>query len=131
MLRARGYGTRIRNAGVSGNTTTDMLNRFESVISSHTKVVILDVSGGYFNNNLRGIAAQRGYADMTAIMAALYARGIKIVPETAAPLPPRYKQQDGVHLTAEGHRIIAAELLPQLIAALGLPPRPPERPDKG
>jgi acyl-CoA thioesterase-1 len=121
MLRAKGYDITIRNAGVSGNTTKDMLNRFGFDVPPHTKVVILDMSGGYFNNNLKGISEQQGYADMSAIMAGLYGRGIKIIPESAAPISKRYKQQDGVHLTAEGHHMIADQLLPQLIAPLGPP----------
>ena len=121
MLRAAGYDITIRNAGVSGNTTTDMLNRFEHVIPPGTKVVILDMSGGYFNNDQKGISGERGYADMSTIVAGLRARGIKIVPERAAEISKRYKQEDGVHLTAEGHHILAGQLLPQLVEALSHP----------
>jgi hypothetical protein len=61
---------------------------------------------------------------MAAIQNALRARGITIVPVNVADLNSwSYYQSDHVHLTEEGHRMIASELLPKVRAALG-PPGP-------
>jgi acyl-CoA thioesterase-1 len=118
MLKAKGYNVNVQNAGVSGNTTTDMLNRVDSDIPAGTKVVILDTSGGFFNDARNGISREQGRADMGAIVAKLKARGIKIVPVTSIGILPSDRQADGIHATAEGHRIIASELLPRVAGAL-------------
>ncbi len=46
MLRADGYPVRVINAGVSGDGSQQMLDRFDSAIPEGTRVVILDVGGG-------------------------------------------------------------------------------------
>jgi hypothetical protein len=56
---------------------------------------------------------------MAAIEARLTARGIRILPVTTVDLPASYRQNDGVHLTPEGHRFVASRLLPQVMEALG------------
>ena len=53
MLRGRGVGVTVRNAGINGNTTGQMLARLNSVISSNTRVVILQPGG---NDRRRGRA---------------------------------------------------------------------------
>jgi hypothetical protein len=58
---------------------------------------------------------------MAAIAEKLKARSIVIIRETANTVPRRYRQQDGRHLTAEGHRLLAAQLLPEVVRALGPP----------
>jgi acyl-CoA thioesterase-1 len=50
MLKARGYNVRVKNAGKSCDTTSGMLHRLNFAIPSGTKIVILDMSGGYYNN---------------------------------------------------------------------------------
>jgi len=37
-------------------------------------------------------------------------------------LPAQYHQQDGLHLTPEGHKLVATKLLPEVTEALGPPP---------
>jgi acyl-CoA thioesterase-1 len=49
VLRARSYNIHVKNAGVSGDTTSHMLKRVDSAISDGTKIVILDMGGGFFN----------------------------------------------------------------------------------
>lgn len=121
MLRAKGYSVRVLNKGIYGNTTTDMRNRMESDIPPETKIVILDTSGGIYNDARKGISHEQGDADMAAIVESLKARGIKVVPVSGADLPAQYHQQDGVHLTPEGHKLVASQLLPQITDALGPP----------
>jgi lysophospholipase L1-like esterase len=56
---------------------------------------------------------------MNAILARIKSRGITIVPELTSTIPTNYKQPDRIHLTAEGHRLFAEQLLPKVISALG------------
>jgi acyl-CoA thioesterase-1 len=127
MLRAKGYNVRVLNAGIFGNTTADMRNRLESDIPPGTTIVILDTSGGLYNDSLKGISREQGEADLAAITSALTARQIKVVPVSAADLPAQYHQQDGVHLTPEGHKLAAARLVSEVTDALGPPPAAPQR----
>jgi len=122
MLRANGYDIRVKNAGVYGATTGDMRNRMNMDIPQGTSIVILDMSGGYFNNFLQGINKEQGRAEMDAVMAGIRSRGIKIVPESTLRMPANYKQKDGRHLTAEGHKFLASRLLPKVIEALSSRP---------
>jgi acyl-CoA thioesterase I len=119
MLKAKGYNVQVKNAGKSGDTTSGMLHRLGSAIPSGTKIVILDVSGGY-HNNLSATAAsrQRGPADMAEIEARLKERGITVIHESAGGVSPAYRQADKIHLTAEGHKLVAERLLPRVISAL-------------
>ena len=119
MLRARGLDVVVLNAGVFGNTTADMRNRVGSDIPQGAKVVILDISGPYFNNAKKGVSPAQGRADIAAIEAELTGRGIKIIEATAAGPGRQYRQADGVHLTREGHRLLAGQLLPKVLRALG------------
>jgi acyl-CoA thioesterase-1 len=96
-----------------------MLRRFDEAIPPGTKIVLLDTTGPIANNPYRGIGKARGADDMAAIAARLEARRITIIRETANVIPRRCRQKDGRHLTAEGHRRLAARLLPQVMQALG------------
>lgn len=126
MLREKGYSIRVLNRGVYGNTTTEMRNRMHTDIPDGTTIVILDSSGGIFNDKFKGISREQGDADMGAITARLKERGIKVFPMSAAELPAQYHQQDGIHLTAEGHKLVASRLLAQITEVLGPPPETPE-----
>jgi acyl-CoA thioesterase-1 len=125
MLREKGYSVRVLNRGIYGNTTTEMLNRMDTDIPDGTSIVILDTSGGIFNDRLKGITREQSHADMAAINDRLKARGIKVVTMSGADLPAQYHQQDGVHLTPEGHKLVAEQLLPQITEVLGPPSAAP------
>jgi len=127
MLRDKGYASiKVRNAGIYGNTTADMRARMDRDIPEGTTIVILDTSGGLYNDAQKGIGRELGEADLAAITRRLAERHIEVIPVSAADIPPQYRQQDGVHLTAEGHRLAAARLLPQVVQSLGPPPATPE-----
>jgi acyl-CoA thioesterase I len=125
MLREKRYTVKITNAGIYGNTTTQMLNRMDSDIPDGTTIVILDTRGGLYNDTRMGISQEQGDADLAAITAKLKARGIKVIPFSAADFPAQYHQQDGLHLTPEGHKLAATKLLPEITEALGPPPEAP------
>jgi len=124
MLHAKGYVANVLNAGIYGNTTAEMLKRMDSDIPQGTTIVILDTSGGIYNNAFKGISREQGDADMAAINERLKARGITTIPVSGADLPAQYHQKDGVHLNAEGDQLIASQLLPKIVDILGPPPGP-------
>ena len=119
LLKAKGYDVHVKNAGKSGDTTSNVLHRLDFAIPSGTKIVILDMGGGYFNNQKANAASQaRGHADMEEIETKLKSRGIIVIPELAARMPASLKPQDKTHLTPDGHKIFAEHLLPRVISAL-------------
>jgi acyl-CoA thioesterase-1 len=122
MLREKGYSVTVRNAGIYGNTTTQMRARMDSDIPEGTTIVVLDTSGGSYNDNRLGVSREQGEADLAAIKARLADRHIRVIAISGTDVPPQYHQQDGIHLTPEGHRIAAGNVLPEVMAALGPPP---------
>jgi len=122
MLREKGYNVKVLNAGIYGNTTADMRNRMDSDIPEGTTIVILDTSGGLYNDARKGISREQGETDLAAISARLAERHIKVIAFSAAEFPPQYHQADGIHLTPEGHRLAAGNLLAQVTDVLGPPP---------
>jgi acyl-CoA thioesterase I len=123
MLKAKGYNVQIKNAGKSGDTTSGMLHRLNFAVPSGTKIVILDMGGGYFNNQKRTnlVSQLKGKADMAAIETQLKSRAITVIPENTGSMPQAYRQADKIHLTPEGHKIFATHLLPLVVSALGSP----------
>lgn len=113
MLRARGSGLRVTNAGVFGDTTDGMLSRLSSAVPDGTKIVILQ-----FGGNDRGkISLAMRQANIANIQQQLRKRGIRIVQADGMVLSARAAglvQPDHVHLTAEGYRRVAAQLLPSI-----------------
>jgi acyl-CoA thioesterase I len=93
MLRAKGSSAHVTNAGVSGDTTGQVLARISSAVPDGTKVVILDI--GPFNDvrTGRGIRVVDAFGTMRSIMR-----------------QPGMLQADQVHLTAVGHRRLAMQL---------------------
>src|SRR5580658_1526388 len=122
LLREKGYAVTVRNAGVYGNTTAQMRARMDSDIPEGTIIVILDSTGGQYNDSRLGISREQGDTDFAAIKARLADRHIKVIPISGTDVPAQYHQQDGVHLTPEGHRIAASNVLPEIIQTLGPPP---------
>jgi acyl-CoA thioesterase I len=117
-LQTKGYHVHVLNAGLYGDTTTHMIQRLDTSIPNQTKVVVLDMGGGFVNDRFQNISHEQGEKDMHTIEARLRARGIKIVPEYSFKLPEKYKQADKVHLNADGHQELARILLPEVVAAL-------------
>ena len=118
MLKAKGYNVRVKNAGISGDTTSGVLHRLAFAVPSRTKIVILDTLGPYYNYlKTSGASPARGHADMEEIQARLKSRGIIIVLWSTRP-PLSLRQADKKHPTAEGHKVIAEQLMPRVIDAL-------------
>jgi acyl-CoA thioesterase-1 len=127
MLHAKGIQVSVANAGISGDTSAGMLRRLASAVPQGTRIVILDPG----NNDIKACTepwrpqrcatpAERA-ASIAAITSRLSARGIKVLMANIEfqSIPIASWQADRRHLTPDGHRIIAARLLPEISAALG------------
>ena len=119
MLRARRYSGRVANAGVSGDTTWGMLNRLDAAVPDGTRVVILQPGG----NDARHGAASWRDANTSQIVERLRVRQVAVIMLENQLIGAIRRQgygSDGQHLTAEGYRLLAAQLLPEVATALGL-----------
>lgn len=114
MLQARGSGLRVTNAGVNGDTTSGMLARLSSAVPEGTKIVILQFGGNDFRRNNSPDIRQ---ANIASIQQQLRKRGIRLVQADGlvrSAMAAGLVQSDHVHLTAEGYRRVAAQLLPSV-----------------
>ena len=110
LLRARGLNVTVKNAGAPSITAGMMLGSLDSVVDSSTKVAIIDPA---WNEMLHGgsrLDMERNIAEMSR---RLKARGIKVI---VFQRWPSYFNES--HPSAKAHAIVAASLLPQVMAAL-------------
>ncbi len=115
ILKAKGSGATVANAGVNGNTTAQMLARLDGVVSADTKVVLLQPGG---NDRRKGQGANRE-GNIAAIQQRLASRGIKVIMLENNMLQGKPHQSDNQHLTPDGYRMLAEEVVPKVSAALG------------
>jgi len=116
MLVAKGRNVHVTNAGISGDTNAGMLARLDSAVPQGTKIVLLDQYGGGWNARRFGKGDQN--AELAAIQARLRSRGIRVIPMWRNPALRSYLQPDGIHFTAEGHRLVATKMLPSVMGAV-------------
>ena len=125
LLRARGINAEVTNAGVPFDTTGMMLRRIDKDVPGGTDIAILQPGG----NDLRffGTREQRA-ANIAEMARRLRARSIDVIVYDEE-IPLRYYTLDFIHLTREGHAMIAATLVSRVVAILdrrrsrALPPR--------
>jgi acyl-CoA thioesterase-1 len=111
MLQAKGSSLRVSNQGVPGNTTGEMLSRLANAVPDGTRIVILQFGT---NDARMSIPPATRHANIAAILEVLRKRGIKSIQVDEmkdAALRDGLAQSDGIHLTAEGYRRVAAALL--------------------
>jgi acyl-CoA thioesterase-1 len=114
LLRAKGIDAQVTNAGVPFDTTAMMLRRIDNDVPNGTELVILQPGG----NDLRFLGSkQQRAANIAEMERRLRARSIKLVLYDDE-IPLRYYTIDFIHLTREGHAMIAAALLPRVIALI-------------
>ncbi len=77
---------RVVNAGISGDTTTDGLNRVAEVLSYKPAIVILEFGG---NDGLRGLPLETTRQNLDQMVAQLQQGGAKVV-LAGMTLPPNY-----------------------------------------
>lgn len=75
-LTAKGYAVQMTNAGVTGNTTADGLERLDKSVPEGTEAVILELGA---NDGLRDIDPSVTRANLAAILAKLEARHIQVL----------------------------------------------------
>ena len=147
LIDAAGYKYRVVNLGVSGDTTTDGIQRVPAVLSVKPVIVILEFGG---NDGLRGLPVSTTRANQVVMIEALRKAGIRIL-LAGMSLPLNYGpdyihsfeqvyvdlarqyhlaripfllegvgghaellQGDGIHPTAEGCEIVAANVMNNL-----------------
>jgi acyl-CoA thioesterase-1 len=112
ILRAKGSSSHVTNAGVSGDTTGQVLARLSSAVPDGTRVVLLGI--GAFNDVRTGSSVDAARANIVLIKKQLAGRGIRVVdalgPMKSIMHQPGMLQADHIHLTAEGHHRLAMQL---------------------
>jgi acyl-CoA thioesterase I len=114
MLHAKGKQYSVSNQGVYGDTTAGVLARLDSAVPQGTRVVILLIGG---NDVRRGATVGQAKAGTREIIARLQARKIRVINAAPYYVAARSKGMvlpDGVHLTAQGQRYMATQLLPSI-----------------
>ncbi|HUD99138.1 MAG TPA: arylesterase [Bryobacteraceae bacterium] len=85
-LDRRGYRYRVVNAGISGETTTDALERLNTVVALTPAVVIVEFGG---NDGLRGLPVSTTRSNLDQIIAGLKGSGAQVL-LAGMTLPPNY-----------------------------------------
>lgn len=112
LLKAKGIDAQVTNAGVPFDTTAMMLRRIDKDAPNGTNIAILQPGG----NDLRFFGTRQQRTANNAEMARrLRARSIDVIVYDD-DIPLRYYTIDFIHLTREGHAMIAAALLPRVMA---------------
>jgi acyl-CoA thioesterase-1 len=117
LLKAKGIDAQVTNAGVPVDTTAGMLKRIDSDVPKGTDIVILQPGG---NDKRFLMSKEQRAANIAAMERHLRNRSIKVIVYDD-DIPLRYYALDFIHLTGEGHAMIAAALLPRVIQAIGRP----------
>jgi len=76
LLDAGGYRYRVVNLGVSGDTTTDGVERLPAVLAIHPAIVILEFGG---NDGLRGLPVVSAQKNLAAMVETLQKAGAQIL----------------------------------------------------
>ncbi len=118
MLKARGIGATVLNAGIHGDTTGGMLARLDRAVPPGTRLVILQPGG---NDARRGQGGQTA-GNIAQIQSRLAARNVAVVvmgQNYLSAVPHGERQADRIHFTPHGHARLAAAILPEVVSALG------------
>ena len=85
-LERAGLPWRVVNLGVSGDTTTDGLNRLNEVMAAKPQIVILEFGG---NDGLRGLPVETTRANLEQMIVQLQKGAIRVL-LAGMTLPPNY-----------------------------------------
>ena len=118
-LDAAGQDWRVVNQGVSGDTTSDGVNRLNEVLSAKPRVVILEFGG---NDGLRGLPLETTRANLEQMVQTLQRSGAKVI-LAGMTLPPNYGPQY-IHAFEQIYKDLAAKYkltrIPFLLEAVAL-----------
>lgn len=92
LIDSKGLPYRVFNAGVSGDTTTDGVERLDSVLALHPAIVILEFGG---NDGLRGLAVESTRQNLDRMITELQRGGARVV--LAGMTLPRNYGPDFIH----------------------------------
>lgn len=87
-LDRQGYNYRVVNAGISGNTTKDGLERVARIVAMKPALVVVEFGG---NDGLRGLRIEDTRANLDKILSTLIGSGTHVV-LAGITLPPDYGQ---------------------------------------
>lgn len=117
LLRNGGCNVTVQNAGVPGDTTYELKMRLPGVLSSDTKVVILETPIG--NDRIKNLTDTSD--NVAAIKAYAHDHNVAVVPLgnwlTVAGI--EHRQPDGQHFDEPAHLAMAKYLLPNVRRAVG------------
>ncbi|MBS1823045.1 MAG: arylesterase [Acidobacteria bacterium] len=103
-LDKKGYAYRVVNAGISGNTTKDGVERIASIITMKPALVVVEFGG---NDGLRGLRIADTRANLDKIVSTLKESGTKVV-LAGITLPPDYGP-DYIKQFNETYSLLAAK----------------------
>jgi acyl-CoA thioesterase I len=122
QLDARGYGYRVVNAGVSGDTTAGGLRRVPWVLHSKPELVILELGA---NDGLRGLSVDQTRYNLSQIIQRFQQAGVTVI-LAGMKLPPNYGR-DYITRFAAIYPALANEyqllLIPFFLEGVGGSPR--------
>jgi len=118
LLKAKGIDAQVTNAGVPFDTTAGMLKRIDSDVPKGTNIVILQPGA---NDRRFLMTKDQRAANIAAMERQLRSRSIKVIVYDEE-IPLRYYSVDLIHFNGDGHAMIAAALLPRVMATIGRAP---------
>jgi acyl-CoA thioesterase-1 len=118
LLKAKGIDAQVTNAGVPFDTTAGMLKRIDSDVPKGTNIVILQPGA---NDRRFLMTKEQRAANIAAMERQLRNRSIKVIVYDEE-IPLRYYSVDLIHFNGDGHAMIAAALLPRIMAIIGRAP---------
>ena len=86
LLDREGYGYKVVNAGVSGNTTKDGVDRLDEIVGMHPQIVVVEFGG---NDGLRGLSTTKAQGNLDLMVHTLKAGGAKVA-IAGITLPAQY-----------------------------------------
>ena len=86
LLDREGFGYKVINQGVSGNTTKDGLDRIDEVLKQHPQIVVVEFGG---NDGLRGLSTTQAQHNLDTMVRLLKAGGAKVA-IAGITLPAQY-----------------------------------------
>jgi acyl-CoA thioesterase I len=89
-LKAQGYGYRVVNASVSGETTSGGKNRLDRALKTQQPTLVILELGG--NDGLRGLPIREVRANLDAMIAMILRSGAKVL-LVGIQIPPNYGAQ--------------------------------------
>ncbi len=111
LLKAKGIDAHVTNAGIPGDSTAGMFARLSSAAPDGTQLVLVEVPLQHETGDTA--------ANVAMIVSALKARSIKVVMLDKRGIKSSPDLFDGGHPNARGQAVMAARVLPKIIAAIG------------